>query len=208
MKHLEWEQSVEKVYDHPSVHVLPGDIVFDCGAHIGGFTRTALNSRAGLVVAIEPERLNIAAFRRNFPEELKSGRIRLIEKAISDKPGRPALQLSTSNDSHSLFLPQNSGKEEMVEVSTIDTLVSDSRIPRIDFIKLDIEGAECRALQGAKQAIKRWRPRLAVSSYHQSGDPAAICALVWSIRPDYLVVSKDLLSKPDGSKVPKVLFFY
>jgi FkbM family methyltransferase len=208
MKHLEWEQSVQKVYEHPSVHVLPGDVVLDCGAHIGGFTRTALNSRAGLVVAIEPERLNISAFQRNFPDELKSGKVKLIEKAISDKPGRLALELSTSGDSHSLFLPQNSGKEETVEVSTIDALVANGTIPRIDFIKLDVEGAECKALQGARRAIKKWRPRLAVSSYHQKGDPAAICALLWSIRPDYLVVSKDLLSEPDQIKVPKVLFFY
>ena len=208
MKHLEWEQSIQKIYEHPSVHVLPGDVVFDCGAHIGGFTRVALNSRAALVVAIEPERLNIGALRRNFPEELKNGKVLLIGKAVSDKPGRMALELSVSGDSHSLFLHQNSGKEEMVEVSTIDALVADSRIPRIDFIKFDIEGAEREALQGARQAIKKWRPRLAVSSYHLSGDPAAICALVWSIRPDYLVASKDLLSRPDGSKVPKVLFFY
>src|SRR5512136_283537 len=42
IKHLEYEQSIEKVYDHPSVHVTTDDIVIDCGAHIGGFTRTAL----------------------------------------------------------------------------------------------------------------------------------------------------------------------
>jgi FkbM family methyltransferase len=208
IKHLEWEQSVEKIYELQAVRVLPGDVVFDCGAHIGGFTRMALNSRAGVVVAIEPERLNISAFKRNFPDELKNGKVRLIEEAVADKPGRLPLELSASGDSHSLFLRQSSGKAEIVEVSTIDALAASYKIPRIDFIKLDIEGAECRAIQGAIQAIRKWRPRLAVSSYHQNGDPAAICALVWSIRPDYLIASKNLVTKPDGSKVPKVLFFY
>jgi FkbM family methyltransferase len=208
IRHLEWEQSVQKIYEYQSFHVFPGDIVFDCGAHIGGFTRMALGSRAGLVVAIEPERLNISAFRRNFVDGLKSGKVRLIEKAVSDKPGRLSLELSASGDSHSLFLHQNSGKKEIVEVATIDALVASSKIPRIDFIKLDVEGAECQVLQGAAQAIRKWHPRIAVSSYHQKGDPAAICALVWRIRPDYLVASKNLLTKPDGTKVPKVLFFF
>ncbi len=208
IKHLEWEQCVQKIYEHPAVHVLPGDVVFDCGAHIGGFTRVALASHAGVIVAIEPERSNVIAFRRNFADELKTGKVRLVEKAVSDKPGRLALHLSTSGDSHSLFLPQNSGKEATVEISTIDALAANAEIRKVDFIKLDVEGAECKALQGAKQTIRRWHPRLAVSSYHQDGDASAICALVWSIRPDYLVVSKDRLSRPDGKKVPKVLFFY
>jgi len=64
------------------------------------------------------------------------------------------------------------------------------------------------ALLGAKQVLKRWRPRLAVSSYHKKGDPAAICSAIWSIQPNYLVGSKDRLRGPEGAQVPKVLFFY
>ena len=64
IKHLEWEQAVEKVYDHPSVHVNNGDIVIDCGAHIGGFTRTALLAGAKLVVAVEPARSPVLSARR------------------------------------------------------------------------------------------------------------------------------------------------
>src|SRR5262249_49242702 len=42
IKHLEWEQTVQNVYHHPDAYVRPGDVVIDCGAHIGGFTRVAL----------------------------------------------------------------------------------------------------------------------------------------------------------------------
>lgn len=38
------------------------------------------------------------------------------------------------------------------------------------FIKMDIEGAEARALDGARRTIARHRPRLAISAYHQPGD--------------------------------------
>jgi FkbM family methyltransferase len=207
IKHLEWEQAVQKVYDHPSAHVNTGDIVIDCGAHIGGFTRTALLAGARLVVAVEPEKLNIAAFRQNFVEALKNGRVILVEKGVWDKPGRLPLHLSNTGDSHSVSILQNSGKDESIELTTIDSLVADLKLPRVDFIKLDIEGAELNALLGAKQTLRRMHPRLAVSSYHKKGDPSAICSLIWDVQPGYLVESKDRLRGPDGTEVPKVLFF-
>ncbi len=208
IKHLEWEQAVQRVYDYASAHVSPGDIVIDCGAHVGGFTRTALRAGARLVVAVEPEKLNAAAFRRNFVMELRSGRVILVEKGIWDKTGRLTLHLSTTGDSHSVAIAQDSGRDQIIEVTTLDDLAKSLRLPRVDFVKLDIEGGELNALRGARQVLRQWNPRLAVSSYHKKGDPAAICALVWDIRPGYLVGTKDLVRGPQGLEVPKVLFFY
>lgn len=207
IKHLEWEQAVQKVYDGASIHVTSGDIVIDCGAHIGGFTRVALLAGAKLVVAVEPERANIAAFRRNFPEALKTGRVILVEKGVWDRSGTMPLHVSSVGDSHSVAIQQNSGKDQVIQLTTIDDLVKNLNLPRVDFIKMDIEGAELNALTGSKQALKKWRPRLAVSSYHQKGDPAAICSAIWSIQPGYLVESKDHVRGPEGMDVPKVLFF-
>jgi FkbM family methyltransferase len=208
IKHLQWEQKVEKVYHQPLVHVRPGDIVIDCGAHIGGFTRVALEAGARLVVAIEPERANILAFRRNLASELKAGRVRLIEKGVWDKSGKLSLHISNTGDSHSMVVPQNANKDEVIAVTTLDLLSENLKLARVDFIKMDIEGAERNALQGARQVLKRWKPRLAISSYHLKGDPAAIAALVWGSRSDYLVLSKDYVNGPEGTPVPKVLFFH
>jgi|WetSurSiteA1Bulk_404760.scaffolds.fasta_scaffold10711_3 FkbM family methyltransferase len=208
IKHLEWEQAIQKVYDHPTVHITNGDVVIDCGAHIGGFTRIALLAGASLVIAIEPEKSNVAAFRRNFAEALKNGKVVLVEKGVWDSSGRLPLHLSSVGDSHSVAIAQDSGKDQTIELTTIDTLVGDLKLPRVDFIKIDIEGAEKNALLGAKQTLKRSRPRLAVSSYHKKGDPAEICSTVWTLQPSYLVESKDRLRGPDGSEIPKVLFFH
>jgi hypothetical protein len=93
----------------------------------------------------------------------------------------------------------------MIDVITLDALVPNLKLSRVDFIKMDIEGAELKALQGARRVLMHYRPRLAISSYHQKGDPAAICSIVWRARADYLVVSKDIA---DSAMVPKVLFFY
>ncbi len=208
IKHLEWEQAVEKVYDHPLVHVRPGDVVVDCGAHIGGFTRVALQAGARLVVAIEPERANLEAFRRNLGPELKQGRVRLIEKGIWNTSGKLPLHVSHTGDSHSMVVLQSGGMEETIEVTTLDALVTEMKLPRVDFIKMDIEGAERNGLKGAARTIERWKPRLAISSYHIKGDPAALAALVWECHQDYLIDTKDLVQGPGGQSVPKVLFFH
>jgi FkbM family methyltransferase len=53
-----------------------------------------------------------------------------------------------------------------VRTITIDDFVQRFSLPRVDFIKMDIEGAESRALTGAADIIRRFRPRLAISAYH------------------------------------------
>ena len=208
IKHLEWEGTIEKVYHHPVVHVRRGDVVVDCGAHIGGFTRLALQAGARLVVAIEPEPANLRAFRRNLEPELKSARVILIPKGVWETTGKLSLHISNTGDSHSIIFAQKGPGDEVIEVTTLDALAKELGLDRIDFIKMDIEGSETKALRGARQVLERWKPRMAVSSYHVKGDPAALCALVWSMRSDYMVATKDLIQAPHGATVPKVLFFY
>ena len=208
IKHLDWESTVEKVYDHPLVHVRRDDVVIDCGAHIGGFTRIALQAGARMVVAIEPETANLRAFRRNFEQELKSARVLLIPKGVWETTGKLSLHISKTGDSHSVIFAQKGPGDEEIEVTTLDALAGELKLDRVDFVKMDIEGSEANALRGARQVIQRWKPRMAISSYHVKGDPAALSALVWSTRSDYLVDTKDLIQAPHGSTVPKVLFFH
>lgn len=56
---------------------------------------------------------------------------------------------------------------------TLDTLFRDQKI---DFIKMDIEGAERKALQGASRLLERWMPKLAVCTYHNAEDEEVIRA--------------------------------
>ncbi len=206
--HLELEQTEEKVYDVREAHVQAGDIVLDCGAHIGFFTRVALRAGARLVIAVEPDIANIAAFKRNFAQELRSGTVRLVPKGVWSGTARLTLQLSTkSNDSHSLYFNKETGAKEQIDVTSVDAIVRDLHLERIDFIKMDIEGAETHALQGALTTLKRWRPRLAISAYHLKDDPANIAKAVWDCRPDYRITSKDVVNSTQGI-VPKVLFFF
>jgi FkbM family methyltransferase len=164
--------------------VRSGDVVLDCGANVGVFTRQALDRGARLVVAIELAPENIACLRRTFAPEIAAGCVVVYPKGVWDKDD--TLQLRTSplsgGDSVALEFPGSSAGPR-VPLTTIDQLVSELRLERVDFIKMDIEGAERRALAGARATVARFRPRMAISMEHQTGDAEAIPALVRKLWP-------------------------
>lgn len=67
----------------------------------------------------------------------------------------------------------------------LDTYVIRKNLPRVDYIKLDIEGAELDMLHGAAKTISRWKPKMAVSAYHRPEDLWTLASYIKSIRPDY-----------------------
>lgn len=60
--------------------------------------------------------------------------------------------------------------EDAMPMTTIDAAVARAAAPRVDFIKMDIEGSELAALRGAEATIRLWRPKLAISLYHRHED--------------------------------------
>jgi FkbM family methyltransferase len=70
-----------------------------------------------------------------------------------------------------------------IEVTSLDEIIQE----KVDFIKLDIEGAEYEALLGAEQLIRNFKPKLAVCVYHKQIDFIRIPELILSFQPDYKV---------------------
>ena len=79
----------------------------------------------------------------------------------------------------------NAGGKDTAKVITLDTYVYEKKLPRVDFIKLDVEGAEYDTLRGARTILSRWKPILAISAYHKLDDFWTIMNFIKSIRPDY-----------------------
>lgn len=73
----------------------------------------------------------------------------------------------------------------VAKITTIDAYVRENNLPRVDMIKLDVEGAELDVLKGAAVTIARWKPVLALSAYHKWDDFWVLMNFVKSIRSDY-----------------------
>ncbi|NJB69074.1 FkbM family methyltransferase [Desulfobaculum xiamenense] len=74
---------------------------------------------------------------------------------------------------------------EKVKLKTIDDYVAENGLRSVDFIKMDIEGAEEKALLGASETIARYRPKLAISVYHRFDDLTRIPAVILEAFPGY-----------------------
>lgn len=69
----------------------------------------------------------------------------------------------------------------VVQGAALDSIIKE----RISFLKMDIEGSELAAINGAEELIKRWKPRLAISIYHKPEDVLEIPMRILEIVPEY-----------------------
>ncbi len=196
------------LYEFGGLRVRPGDVVLDCGANVGVYTRHALEAGAALVVAIEPLPENLICLRRNLAAEIADGRVILIPKGVWNREEFLEIHVNSGSTAAASVVMGRGERERKVEIplTTIDQLVQDLKLERVDFIKMDIEGAETNALRGAANTLREWRPRLAISSYHLEDDPVAIPATVGSALARYQEYCGACEAIDDGFR-PVVLFF-
>ncbi len=206
---LMWEITKEQVYESGEARLRPGDTVIDCGAHVGTFTRYALQHGAARVVAVEPDAANIAALEANFASEIADGRVLLVKGGVWDQ--KTTLPLSDSHENsarHSFVIDRpNAEKVSKIPLWPLDDIVAQLHLERVDFIKMDIEGAERRALAGARETMKRFHPRMAICTYHLTDDTVAIPAVVRQTEAAYQVHAKDAETHA-LRYVTKVMFFH
>ena len=197
------------IYGTGEQAVKRGDIVLDCGANIGVYTRLALDAGASKVVAIEPGPENVEALRRNFPQEIAAGRVIIVPKGVWDKDDLLTLQIDPKNTAANTFVMKLKDGKPGVQVPllAIDKLVAELGLERVDYIKMDIEGAEQRALIGAQATLAKYHPRLALSAYHVPNDPEKIPELVRQAWPGYRMECGPCAETPDRRIRPDVLYF-
>ena len=89
---------------------------------------------------------------------------------------------------------------DTAQIITLDSYVREKNLPRVDFIKLDVEGAELDVLKGAATTIAQFKPILALSAYHKWDDFWTLMNFVKSIRPDYeFAMRQFVISKENGA---------
>jgi hypothetical protein len=94
-----------------------------------------------------------------------------------------------------------------VPLTTIDRIVAELGLPRVDFIKMDIEGAEANALNGARETILKYKPRMAITTEHKPEDETTLPQVIARIRGDYQKECGQCL-ETNGRIRADVLFFW
>jgi FkbM family methyltransferase len=198
-----------KIYGTGDKDVQKGDVVLDCGANVGVFTRVALDRGASKVVAIEPAPENIECLRRNYKDEVASGRVVIVPKGVWDKNDLLTLNVDPNNTAADSFVISREGLNPTIKVplTTIDELVADLHLSRVNYIKMDIEGAEPNALTGAHDTLKKWKPRMSISAYHQPDHPVRIPQIILATRSDYQMECGPC-EEANGHIRPDVLYFH
>jgi len=137
-------------------NTLPDDMVFvDVGGNVGTFL-WQFTDKCKEVFVFEPiPRLNNVI--KSSIEYNHDTKVRLIGKAVGDQPGK--VQMLDNNNS-SVVGTDNKSPILDITVTTLDEELS--RLNKIDFIKIDVEGYELRVLNGAKKVINQHRPVMLV----------------------------------------------
>jgi FkbM family methyltransferase len=154
---------VDRTYLPRGMEIPEDGVVLDVGANIGCFTLQAARlARRGRVFAWEPEPGNFEMLRDNLARN-GFAHARAFPEAVSDVEGESALHLSdaTGNTTtHSLY---GAGDRTVsVRSTTLAKVMEEQRIDRVDYLKLDCEGAEPRILGGTPDDCLRRVRRLAV----------------------------------------------
>ncbi len=197
------------IYGSGEHFIHSGDIVLDCGASDGDFTREALKAGAGKVISIEITPSSAECIRRNLAPEIAAGRVVVYPKGVWDREDWLVLNVDDQNFAANsvVMRPETAHPAVRVPLTTIDAIVADLNLPRVDFIKMDVEGAETRAIRGARNTLARFKPRLSIATEHNPRDEQDIPAAVRSARQDYTMECGPCL-EAEGHVRPDVLYFY
>jgi len=178
---------VKRVYLKPK----KGDVVLDAGAHYGFYTLLAsqLVGAKGCVLAFEPNLHNYRKLVANL--RLNGiGNVRAYNLALGRFNGQTKLYTDGESGGHSTFL-RRGPRYHNVRMARLDTIITQMGLEKLDLIKIDTEGAELSILEGAREVIQKFKPKLTIASYHF---PNEIARLKRWLRANYAFYEIKIMS--------------
>lgn len=141
-------------------------IAVDIGANIG-LTSLALSSicHSGAIMAIEPVPHTFELLNKNLAAAGIQN-ISTFNVAVGAGTGSVSMYVDERNLATSFVVDIDSGTSQEIPLTSLDSLVSQSGIERLDFIKVDVEGCELEVLKGAEQTLNRFKPTVMLEMNH------------------------------------------
>ena len=160
-----------------------GEVVLDCGACIGDYSVlfAAMVGPSGQVHAFDPLPLHYRYCNLQARINPPLAPIMHFNAAAVGKHTSIAKQRAPGHDRITPGLRVESDAFDFVSLDDY----AKGLLDRIDYIKMDIEGAEMEALAGAENIIRTFKPRLAISGYHRPSDLWEIPQKIMSLNPGY-----------------------
>jgi FkbM family methyltransferase len=187
-----------------SIGVRLGDVVVDAGG-CWGDTALYFAQEAAQVYCFECIPSNLKIITENLSMNPSLGqKIKVVQKALWSISGEKLAFQEMGPGSRA----SSDGSGVEVETQSLDDFVTANSVERVDFIKMDIEGAEPEALIGAEKTIRKHRPQLAISIYHDLRHFASIprwiagLDLGYRLYLDHFTIHEEetvLFARSDGS---------
>lgn len=139
-----------------------GDYVIDCGCATGEYTVSALDKGAGFVYAFDADLEAYRATKLRVTEIGGEDRCNVYFKGVWDEP---RLCYSLVQAWESIGIPRTF-TEPIIGYHSVDFCrLDDMDFNKVNWIKIDVEGFELKVLEGAKDMLKRFHPKLIIENH-------------------------------------------
>ena len=171
-------------YPKENIIVEDNDVILDCGACWGDtalyFCAKAKNVR---VFSFEFIPSNLELLNENLA--LNQGcDVTLVAHPVW-KDSESLFYIKDFGPASAVSFEPDNNDDQPVKSKSIDDLVDEKKLDQVNFIKMDIEGAEPFALEGAINTLKRYKPKLAIAIYHCPEDFSRIALFLKNLNLGY-----------------------
>jgi FkbM family methyltransferase len=177
-------------YDNPNMQLQKKDWIIDAGAAEGYFSIFAAErAKYGTtILALEP----LSIMRDSLLQTAKLNNIKYFKHlpfALSNNQGKVLFKLDTEHICDSKINEKNIEQvdTELVTVTTIDKVIEEQNFFGNGLIKMDIEGFEMKALEGAKNTLRTLKPSLAIAVYHEYENANKCAEIIQNANPEYKI---------------------
>lgn len=182
------EKSIRRRFFYPNAR--PDDVFVDVGAAYGSWSLPA-RSLCGYVVACEPRREIAGMLAANLA---RNGDNWTVVPSAVGAVRQDAVQMCISGVSSTVAAGQTAvacRSHRMVGLTTIDDIAAQYRLGRVDWLKVDAEGAEMDVLEGARETIKAHIPNLIVECHARHGSTTLqdVIRFATSAQPSYVLAA-------------------